>query len=383
MANRTYRIISADGHVIEPPDMWTRFLPKKHHDRAPRLVKDPAGGDAWDLGNGSQMPMGLVTNTGEWGKRYEDNHWYGASYDTIRQGAFDGKARIEEQDIDGIDAEFIYPSQRTMGVFMAQPDDDFHLDGIEAYNTWVMTEFAAADPDRLFPLCQMPAVDSATAVKAVRNAKSAGFKGVIISGWPSGNATLSDDDDPFFEACEEEQLPVHIHSGLSHSGLRKNPANFATARARAGGLPGLQQMGGAIGQASEPLSALIYSGLFDRYPDLKLVLVECGAGWIPHHLEHMNDHWWRNRVWTDSKLKMLPADYWFRNCLGSFIREIFAVQTRHYMGVDNLMWANDYPHHRHDWPYSRRIIDESMMGVPDEEKHKMICGNAMKLYGLE
>lgn len=382
MAKRTYRLISVDGHVIEPPDMWIRFLPKKFHDRAPKLAKDPAGGDAWDLGNGSLMPLGLVTNQGEWGKRYEDNHWYGSTYDTILQGAFDGKARIAEQDIDGIDAEFIYPSQRTMGVFMAQPDDDFHFAGIEAYNTWVLTEFASADRDRLFPLAQMPAVDVKSSTKALRDAKAAGFKGVIISAWPAGNTTVGQEDDPFFEAAEQEGMPVHIHTGLMHSGVRKNPANFDAARARAGGLPDLRTMGGAVGQASEPLSQLIYSGLFDRYPELKMALVECGAGWVPHHLEHMNDHWWRNRVWTKSDLKLLPAEYFYRNWYVSFIREFFAVQVRHFIGVDNLMWANDYPHHRHDWPYSRRVIDESFMGVPEAEKHKIVCGNAVKLYQL-
>src|ERR687887_142907 len=96
---RTYEIISTDGHVIEAPDMWQRFLPKKFADRAPRLVKDPKGGDAWELVRGAPpMPLGLVTNKGQWGKRYEDLEWYGDSYDTILRGAFDGKARIEEQD---------------------------------------------------------------------------------------------------------------------------------------------------------------------------------------------------------------------------------------------------------------------------------------------
>jgi hypothetical protein len=101
----TYRIISADAHVIEPPDMWTKYLPKEFHDRAPRLTKDPEGGDAWELSPGAPpMPIGLVVSEGTWGRRYEDNRWYGCTYDTIRQSAFSGKHRIEDQDIDGVDA---------------------------------------------------------------------------------------------------------------------------------------------------------------------------------------------------------------------------------------------------------------------------------------
>ena len=125
---REYKIISADGHNIEPRHMWSKYLPAKYHDRAPRLVKDPKGGDAWELVRGMDpMPIGLVTNSGEWGRRYEENDWYGFTYDNIRHGAYDGKARLEEQDIDGLDAEVIYPSQRTMAVFMAQEDDNLHL----------------------------------------------------------------------------------------------------------------------------------------------------------------------------------------------------------------------------------------------------------------
>jgi len=86
-----YRIISADGHVIEPPGMWEKYLPKQFRERAPRLVKDPEGGDAWELVPGAPpMPIGLVVSEGPWGRRYEDNRWYGCTYDTIRQGAFSG-----------------------------------------------------------------------------------------------------------------------------------------------------------------------------------------------------------------------------------------------------------------------------------------------------
>jgi predicted TIM-barrel fold metal-dependent hydrolase len=127
---------------------------------------------------------------------------------------------------------------------------------------------------------------------------------------------------------------------------------------------------------------LVFGGVFDRFPKLKIVLAETGAGWLPHFLEHMDDHWWRNRVWTGSKLEMLPSHYFARNFMCTFIREPFAVLNRHFIGVENMMWSNDYPHHRHDWPYSRRIIEESFLNVPADEKQKMICGNAVELYKL-
>ena len=383
MSMHNYQVISADGHVMEPPDMWERYLPKRFQDRAPRVVKDLEGGDAWELSPGAPpMPIGLVVNEGDWGRRYEENRWYGCTYDTVRQGAFSGKHRVEEQDIDGVDAEVIFPSQRTMAAFMAQEDDDYHLAGLDAYNTWLHEEFTAVDQSRFISLAQMPAVDCSTAVSWLREAKAGGFRGVIVSAYPSGNATLSRDDDPFWEAAQEEAMPVHIHSGLSQAGKRRTAGAFKAEAVRTGGPPGLESMGGPVAQASGFMSEFIYSGMFDRFPGLQMVAAECGAGWIPHFLEHMDDHWWRNRVWTGSKLRDLPSTYFRRNWMVTFIREPFAVAVRHHIGVDNMMWSTDYPHHRHDWPYSRRVIEESFLGVPEWEKKRMICGNAENLYHL-
>jgi predicted TIM-barrel fold metal-dependent hydrolase len=378
---RDYRIISADGHIVEPPHIWEKYLPRRFANQAPRLVKDPKGGDAWELIPGEEpMPIGLVSNAGEWGRRYEENEWFGATYDTIRQGAFDGRARIEEQDIDGIDAEVIFPSQRTMAVFMAQPDPDLHLAGIEAYNAWLREEFCAVDPGRLIGLAQMPAIGAEAAVKAGEAAKAAGFKGVIITSFPSGGAQVSRADDPFWEAMEALGMPVHIHTRLTAAG--NQPAAAVTARASLGKIS-LETMGGGVAVCSDAVARMIFSEVFDRFPRLRIVLAECGAGWIPHFLEHIDDMWWRNRVWTGSRLQLLPSQYFTRNFLCTFIREPFAVASRHAIGVDNMMWSNDYPHHKNDWPYSRRIIAESFLNVPRDEKEKMICGNAARIYGID
>ena len=384
---RRYKIISADGHTIEPPAMWERYLPSRYHDRMPKLVKDPEGGDAWEVVPGQPvMPIGLVTNRGEWGRRYEDNSWFGTSYDNMRQGAFDGAARLEEQAIDGVDAEVLYPSQRTMAAFMSQPDPGYHLAGLDAYNQWMWDEFSAADRNRLIGLYQMPGVDIESSLMRLKEAKSLGAKGVIISALPSGNKELSEEDDPFWAAAEEAELPIHIHAGLKHAGLAASgeiPKVRSADHAIEFAVPSMQLMGGAVAEFSGVFAKMIYSGLFDRYPGVQFVMAECGAGWIPHCIEHMDDHWWRNRVWSESSLKELPSYYFRQNWKATFIREPFAVQNRAWFGVDNLLWSNDYPHHRHDWPYSRRIIEESMAGVDPIDKFKMICGNAQALYGLE
>jgi predicted TIM-barrel fold metal-dependent hydrolase len=375
------QIISADGHNLEPPHIWARYLDRRFAAKAPYLTKDPEGGDAWEFGaGGPPMPIGLVTNAGQWGRRYEDNNWFGSTYDNIRRGAFDGRARLEEQDIDGVSAEVIYPSQRTMGAFMAQEDDAFHVAGVEAYNQWLAEEFCAPNPERLIGLAQMPATEIGVSVAHLKDARRANRRGVIISGWPSGGEALSGADDPFWAAAQDLAMPVHIHVGLAQAGKRKPPPKTSQD---AGGKTPLHKIGGTVATASEFVSRMILSEMFDRFPGLRVVLAETGAGWVPHFLEFLDDHWWRNRVWSGSQLKMTPSEYFRRNFHVTFIREPFAVLNRHAIGVETMMWSSDYPHHRHDWPYSRRVIEESFLNVPDAERRKMVYGNAQRLYGIQ
>lgn len=378
---RTYKIINADGHTIEPPDMWQRYVPKKYHDRIPRIVKDPKGGDAWEMVRGAPpMPIGIVTTPG---KTYEQFHWYGSTYDTINPGCFRGQDRLKEMAVDGVDAEVLYPSQRTMRYFMNNEDDGFHQAGIEAYNTWLRDEFCAADLERLVPLAQVPNLGIEQSITTLRDAKKRGFRGVILSTWPSGGEKMSKDDEPFWAAAEEEQVPVHIHVGIQS--IKREAGSAKKAAESVGGkwgLPDLASMGGGIAGISGTIAELIYSELFDRHPKLQMLGVETGAAWVPALLEHMDDHYWRNRHWCNSRLQMLPSEYFHRNWRVTFIREPFAVANRHAIGVENMMWSTDYPHHRCDWPYSRRLIEEMFMNVPLNEKRAIVCENARSLYRL-
>ena len=142
---RAYRLVDADCHTLEPPRLWETWLDRRFHDRAPKLVKDEEGGDAWSFGPG--RPLMHICLVATPGMRYEDIKWKGYTYQDIRKSCFDGKARLEDMDADGVDAEFLYPSQRTMYHFMGQEDREFHRAGVRAYNDWLAEEFCAPDPD--------------------------------------------------------------------------------------------------------------------------------------------------------------------------------------------------------------------------------------------
>ncbi len=374
-----YRVINSDGHALEPPGMWERYVPKKFHDRIPRLAKDPAGGDAWEFERGvAPMPIGMVTTPG---KRYEEFHWFGSTYETIRTSCYDGKARVEDMLFDGVDAEVLYPSQRTMSYFMNNEDDAFQKAGVDAYNDWVKNEYAGADPKRLFPMFQMPNLGMDVSLAELRRAKQEGYRGVVISRFPSGEPELSDADEVFWAEAEALGIPLHIHISLGGGTSRRQGS--ARAAAASSSTAGANLLGGTVGGFGTVMANLIHAGIFDRYPKLKMVGVEVQAGWVPAVLEHWDDRYWRNRTMADCQLELLPSEYFHRNWLVTFIIDRFGVKNRHDVGVANMMWSTDFPHHGCDWPYSRKVIAEMFDGVPEDEKFQIICGNAMELYGLE
>jgi predicted TIM-barrel fold metal-dependent hydrolase len=379
------RLISADSHVVESPDLWQKWLAPEYHDRAPKLVKDSAGGDAWQYRPGTPpVPLGLVTTYP--GRTYEAFRWEGATYAKVNAGAWNGAARLREQDEDGVQAEVLYPSQRTMRHYMLDDDDDFHLAGIRAYNDWMAKEFMAADPKRLIGLAQMPNLGVEKAIAEMKRAHGLGMRGVILSSWPAGAASISREDDAFWTEAERLGMPVSIHLGTVSKAAAK-PAT-TTGRFEPTGLLTSGQKTVAsystAGMDSMPpiISETIFSGLFDRFPGLRFISVEAGAGWVPFLLEQMDDRWWRNRHWAKVELAKLPSEYFRSNWRLTFVQDFYGVRNRHDVGVECMMWSTDYPHHICDWPYSRKIASEMFAGVPEHERDRICAGNASELYGL-
>jgi predicted TIM-barrel fold metal-dependent hydrolase len=368
---RDYQIISADSHVVEPPDLWEKWLEKKYQDTAPRLVDDGGGGDAWlYLGGKTAEPLGLVTCVGD---RPEELKWTGKKYGkNLHPSCYDGKARLEILDVDGIDAEFLYPPQRAMLTFMKSPDKDAHLAGIRAYNRWLKDGFCAADPERLFGIFQTPNVGIETSVKELERAKKEGYRGAALSAWPSGGDNLSPDDDPYWAAAAALDMPISIHLLLAAQQVK-----FAGSKAAAAAL------GAASFSNMMPImTELIFQGVFDRFPKLRMAAVETGVGWIPHFYEMLSDRYWRNRNWAGVKIKKAPGDYFREHWLATFIVDRNGISVRHQIGVDNIAWSTDFPHHGNDWPYSRKTIDSLFAEVPAEERKKIVCTNAARFWGL-
>ncbi len=368
---REYRLISADSHILEPPHLWTEYMPKKFHSKAPVVVSDGEGGEAWQFSPGiPPAPIGIYASAGS-----HEARWTGVTFKTANQGNFHAKPRMEEQDIDGVDAEVLFGSARMMSHFFSDPDPEFQMAGVQAYNNWLAQDFVKIAPDRFIGLAAMPALNVEAAIKEMERCLKLGLKGVWLNTMPSVGSAIRPEDDPFWEACQSLGVAVHFHVRVMRQVLKPKPKGV-----RGDDLTGLATVGAS--SMIVDLPEIISSGVHDRFPNLTWVAVETGAGWVPYILEQMDDRWWRNRGWLPIKMQHEPSFYFKRNWRVAFMNDRYAIANRHTIGIDNMMWSTDYPHHGCDWPETRRVVDGAFLGVPEEERNKLCALNAAKLYGL-
>jgi predicted TIM-barrel fold metal-dependent hydrolase len=367
-----YRIIDCDQHVIEPPDLWEKWLPRKFHAQAPKLVKDEDGGDAWLLGEHVES-LGLVAAMNQTPKTLK---WTGTRYEDLHPGIIEPKGRLELMDQDGISAAVFFPPQRTMIYFMFLEDKAFALAGMRAYNDFI-SDWVGFDRSRLGAVWQMPATGIDDAVAELERAAKNDAVGVGLATWPSGEFLLSGADDRFWAAAEELEMPVHIHVGLT-------PPQYKTQRiaAKKGGPPQLVAFASTSSRMPTLFAEFVFNEIFERFPGLTIVGGEVGAGWVPFIKQELDDRYRRNRYWCEVNLSMLPSEYLDRNCKVGVVQDQFGVQNCDAVGVDMMMWCSDFPHHITDWPHSRYLINQMSQGLDAKKKRKIFCKNAGKLYGF-
>jgi predicted TIM-barrel fold metal-dependent hydrolase len=353
----------------------------KYRDRAPRLIKLANGGDGIIIEGRPLYVVGLAIA----GKPYERHELRGVSYEGS-EGAGSPEQRLKEQDRDGVDGEILYTSAGNLSFWRGIKNDDAYLATVHAYNTFLAEEYCAANRDRLIALGALPTHSVDAAVKELEYCAKAGLKGMMLNTFPSGNSYPTLDDDRFYAAALDLNMPlsVHVAMGLPDGPLfkyDKDPGEVAF-----GGDPirVLTRFGGNSGLNAVQL---LLSGVFDRYPQLRIYWAETQMGWLPYYYDQLDDVYKRSRHWMQRyfDLKPLakePSAYFREHFYWGFIYDRIGVRMRYDVGVDKIMWGNDFPHSAGDWPNSKRVIADLFSAVPDDEKQKMLVDNAVNFFHL-
>jgi predicted TIM-barrel fold metal-dependent hydrolase len=210
-------------------------------------------------------------------------------------------------------------------------------------------------------------VDQAlTEIERVGGRPSTG--GFLIGAYPGGTLQPRPEDDVVFAALEEQRHTLNVHVSLSTS-LPTMLNTFA--------LPAAGRFTGATGH----LIDLIFSGVFDRFPELNLVFAEVDCGWLPYFKEQLDDGYYRYRFRFD--LQKLPSEYVEQHVHFTWVTDTYGIDNRYNIGVDKMLWSSDYPHGNSNYPNAWSATQASMSGVPLPEKQLMLVGNAQRLYGFE
>ncbi|MGH7859100.1 MAG: amidohydrolase family protein, partial [Candidatus Binatia bacterium] len=276
---REYKLISGDSHVLEPPHLWKEYMPRKFHDKAPKVVPDGEGGEAWQFSpDVAPAPIGIYASAG---RKHEEVRWTGVTFAAANQGNFRGSERLKEMDQDGVDAEVLFGSARMMSHFFSDEDPEFHLAGVHAFNDWVAEEFIKTAPDRLIGCAVMPALGVEAAIREMdRCVNKLGFRAIHMVTFPSVGLKISPADDPFFDAAQTLGVPIEMHVRVMRKIAKPRPKGV-----RGDDLTGLANVG--VVDMMTDMPEIIASGVHDRFPRLTWVMVEAGSGWIPYILEQM------------------------------------------------------------------------------------------------
>jgi predicted TIM-barrel fold metal-dependent hydrolase len=363
-----YPLISADSHVVEPPDLWTRRVPARLRARAPRMVRLEQG-DGWVFeGQGEPAPFGLVQCAGL--PPEQQRLW--VRWEQVRELAWEPGARLRSLDQSGIAAEVLYPSPRIQNAIFAGADDpELHVACVRAYNDW-LSEFCSRDSRRFAGVPWLPAAGVSAAVQELeRTQKLPGLRGVLLGRYPHAGTRLAPEDDALWARCAELGAPVHIHVGLAGSPAG-TPALAASFR----------PFHGAFRFYDPPVRAaeLIYARVFDRFPRLQVVFAEADAGWVPYLKEQLDDRYARQNPAEKLALALRPSEYFERNLYYTIVTDAYGIRNRHAVGLDRILWSSDFPHAGCDYPDYSRSIERDFAGVPDAERAPILGGTAARLY---
>ncbi|OHV20945.1 MULTISPECIES: amidohydrolase family protein [Parafrankia] len=381
------RVVDADAHMTERHDLFTERAPKGYEDRVPHVERID-GVDMWIVEGKAFGKAGSGGTVDHHGKKHPFRDSQGGSWgiNDVHPAAWDPKERLRLMDELGIHTQVLYPNAIGIGgqnLRNSVQDPIVLRLCVELYND-AMAEVQAESGNRLLPMPIMPAWDIQACVQEAERCAALGYRGVNMTADPqdSGSPDLGDPAwDPFWEVCAGNQLPVHFHIGasqtaLSYFGTTYWPSQDDYVKPAIGGASLFQNN-------SRVLLNSAYSGMFDRHPDLKMVSVESGIGWVPFMLEAMDYELEENAPEYFHKLQKRPSEYFASNWYATFWFEKGRGDLQHLVdtvGEDNIMFETDFPHPTCLHPDPLGMVGETIASLRPETQRKVMGGNAVKLY---
>ena len=367
-----YIIISSDTHAGLPTEQYRDYLEKSFHPAFEDFLSE------------REAQLEQITAMGIRNEKFA-KEWFEAHEAELR-GGWETPQRDKELDGDGVSGEIIFPDadaveSRTCVPFGAglgmsgDLDPALGLAGSRAHNRW-LAELCSDSPERRCGVALVPITAELDDVLAeIRRARESGLGAVMIPAmWVKQPPYHDRRYDPVWALCEELSMPVVTHSGPSskeeygdHLGIFVSEVVWWPAR---------------------PMWFMLWSGVFERFPGLRFGVTEAGCWWMPNNL------WFWDRLYLGQKgaeklsgfpkLSLLPSEYFDRNCfIGASNTKRRELGMRYEIGVDNILWGNDFPHPEGTWPNTREWLKKTFHDIPVEESRRMLGLSAAEIYGFD
>ena len=379
-------IIDVDAPITEPHDLWTSRAPAAYRDRVPR-VEEVDGERAWMVDGNVQLSSAIASSVvGLDGTKSRGVEFFTWQIEDVHVASYDMQARLELLDGFGIHAQLIYPNVAGFGNqnFMKVEDRDLRRACATIYND-AMAEIQADTGERILPMALVPWWNIEDSVAEVERASEMGLRGIVMCSDPDsiGLPDLADEAWlPFWEVCADKQMPVNFHIGASETSFNM----FGRAAWPTMGMRRRLALGSAslFMENSRVISNMLYSGILERYPQLKVVSVESGIGWIPFMLEALDYEWSETASYEECKLPMPPSEYFRRQVYGCFWFEKTAPKSLvEAIGEDNLLFETDFPHPTCLYPDVKEYLADVTANWSDTTRRKILQDNAAALYRVK
>jgi predicted TIM-barrel fold metal-dependent hydrolase len=369
-------LISVDDHVQEPPDLWTRRLSTSRWDeRVPHLETRPDGTQYWVL-DGTALPLAGI---GICGALMENRTRVPHCWDEVPRAAYVPSERLTAMDADGVAYSVLYPTVAGSSGehFGRLKDPDLELACVEAYNDWLIEEWASRSK-RFIPQCIVPISRVDATAAEIKRAIRMGHKGVVFPAVPMELKNVPHINDPAYDSiwatCQDLDVPVCFHPGSFKT------IQFAAHEYFHG------KLAAALEALSRPASSvfvvvnLLLSRILLRFPRLKIVFAESSLGWGTYLLEYGDHQAEQDRLQLEGYPKL--SEMFRRQCYLTGWYDRASLKTQDYVSAANILWASNFPLATSTWPNTRDYLARALDGIPEESQRSIMFGNAAKLYHL-